>query len=84
MELEIIDRAHGGELNILDDTGDTRMQWDRNNPAEVSKAEARFNELKAKGYLAYSVSKKGDQGEVLNAFDPTAERIILHARMIGG
>lgn len=73
-----------GSLCILDDSGDSRIQWDRNNPAEVAKAQAKFDELKAKGYLAYRVNRKGDAGEVLDAFDPTAERIILHARMIGG
>lgn len=71
-------------LCVLDETGDTRMQWDRTNHVEVAKAEARFKELRAKGYLAYKVNKKGDRGEVIDAFDPSAERIILHAQMIGG
>jgi hypothetical protein len=83
MELEVVDYSKS-TLNVLDDTGDTRMQWDRSNPAEVAKAEARFNDLKAKGFLAYKVNKKGDMGEVLSAFDPSAERIILHSQMIGG
>lgn len=71
-------------LCALDDTGDTRLQWDQNSPEEVAKAKTRFDELKAKGYLAYSVNLKGDQGTVLKAFDPTAERIIMHSQMIGG
>jgi hypothetical protein len=72
------------ELNILDETGDTRMQWDRDDKEAVAKTEARFNELRAKNYLAYTVNKKGDIGEVITKFDPKAERIILHAQMIGG
>jgi hypothetical protein len=68
----------------MDKTGDTRIQWDHNNQAEVAKAEARFNELKAKGWLAYSVNKKGEQGEVMQKFDAAAERIILHSPMQGG
>jgi len=74
----------GQVLCVLDESGDTRMQWDKNDPVQVAKAEARFNELKAKGYLGYSVNKKGDMGEVLSAFDPKAERIIMHTQMVGG
>lgn len=80
LELE----GYTGSLCVLDETGDTRMQWDRNNPEEVAKAEARFKELKAKGFMAYKVNKKGEAGEVITAFDPSAERIILHSQMIGG
>lgn len=83
MEAEPI-LEEGSVLCILDDSGDSRMQWDKNDPTQVAKAEARFNELKAKGYLAYSVNKKGDKGEVLQAFDAAAERIIMHSALVGG
>ncbi len=73
-----------GTLSVLDATGDTRLQWDKNNPDEVKYARERFDELKAKRYLAYRLNSKGNQGEVINDFDPAAERIILHAPMIGG
>ena len=33
-----------GTLSVLDGSGDSRIQWDPSNPAEVAKAEARFNE----------------------------------------
>lgn len=71
-------------LCVLDDTGDSRFQWNKDDPEQVSKAELKFKEMKAKGYLAYSVNKKGDKGEVLQAFDPKAERIIMHSPMVGG
>jgi hypothetical protein len=73
-----------GTLSILDKDGDTRIQWDRSNPAEVGEAEARFNELKARRYLAYKVNRRGDRGEVLHAFDASAERIIMSPPMVGG
>lgn len=73
-----------GVFNILDESGDARFQWDPNDPAQVAKAEAKFEELKSKRYLLYKVNKKGDKGEVLHAFDPTAERIIAHTVMVGG
>ena len=84
MATAVLDVKSFGILCALDDTGDTRLQWDQNAPEEVVKAKARFDELKKKGYLAYSVNAKGDQGVVLKDFDPTAERIIMHSQMIGG
>ncbi len=72
------------ELMVLDRTGDTRLQWSRKNVDEVAAARKRFDEYKAKGYLAYKVNKAGDQGEVLQAFDPDAERVILAPQSIGG
>ena len=85
METEplVVEEGHG-VLCLLDESGDSRMQWDKNDPAQVAKAEARFKELKAKGYMGYSVNKKGDMGEVLAAFDPSAERIIMHSPLVGG
>ena len=73
-----------GTLCILDESGDSRMQWDKTKPEQIAAAEARFNELKAKRYLAYKVDSKGKQGEVVDKFDPDAERIILHSPMVGG
>jgi len=73
-----------GILNIIDDSGDSRMQWDRNNPEQVVAARTRFDELRAQHYLAYRVDASGKQGEVIDKFDPKAERIILHQRMVGG
>lgn len=73
-----------GTLNILDESGDSRIQWDRNDPQQVAAAQAKFDELRAKHYLAYKVDASGGQGEVIDKFDLDAERIILHAQMIGG
>jgi hypothetical protein len=69
-----------GTLNILDESGDSRIQWNKDNPEQVAAAKARFDELKAKGYLAYDASTN----EVMQSFDPGAERLILHQRMVGG
>lgn len=73
-----------GTLNILDESGDSRIQWDRNDPQQVAAARARFDELRAQRYLAYKVNADGGQGEVITQFDPDAERIILHRQMVGG
>lgn len=73
-----------GELSVLDRTGDTKIMWDSAQDAEVDAARATFDDLKKKGYLAYSVNKKGDKGEVMKKFDPDAERIIMAPAMVGG
>lgn len=84
MSTATLELHDSGILHMMDETGDTRMQWDKNNPAEIAKAKQRFDELKAKGYMAYSLNKKGTQGDVMQDFDPNAERIIMHSQMIGG
>lgn len=76
--------APAHEMCVLDDTGDTKIIWDSDKPEEVAAARETFDKLKAKGYLAYSVDKKGEKGEVIRKFDPDAEKIILAPQTIGG
>lgn len=72
-------------LHVLDSTGDTKLMWDRNNEDEVDAARKMFDDLKRKQYIAYKAEgKEGKKGEVINRFDPEAERIILAPRMVGG
>jgi hypothetical protein len=74
-----------GELAVMTSTdGDLKVIWDSDKPDEVSHARKTFDEFKAKGYLAYKVQKGGDKGEVMKAFDASAERVILAPRMVGG
>lgn len=69
----------------MDGTGDTKTTWDPNNPEEVAIAKRTFDELKAKGYVAYRVDgKNGEKGEVMKEFDPSAARMILAKPMRGG
>ena len=72
------------ELCIMDATGDTKVLFDPNNRDEVEAAEATFNKLKKKGYIAYSVDKGGEKGEIMTAFDAKAGKIILTPPMVGG
>ncbi len=82
MDLQTITPAR--ELVILDQHGDTKLIWDPEKPDEVEHARSTFDSLKKKGYLAYSVTRKGDKGEVLKAFDAEAEKMILAPATVGG
>ena len=73
-----------GSLCIMDNSGDSRMQWNKSDPQQIAAAKARFDELKAKSFLAYTVDQQGRQGEVIDRFDPNAEQIIMHSPMAGG
>lgn len=81
-ELTLAETQH--ELCILDKTGDTKIIWDSTKKDEVANAKRNFDDLKKKGYMAYSVKKNGEKGELLHDFDEEAEKIILAPRMVGG
>ncbi len=72
------------EIVVLDETGDTRLIWEEGNQAEVDAAKAMYTSLKKKGYVAYSVDKKGEKGRVIDEFDPSAEKIIMAPQLQGG
>jgi phosphoribosylformimino-5-aminoimidazole carboxamide ribonucleotide (ProFAR) isomerase len=75
-----------GVMNVMDRVeGDTTVGWDKNNPDEIEQAQASFDSLLAKGYMAYKVTKEGTKtGEQIKKFDPTLERIILAPALVGG
>lgn len=72
------------EMCVMDQTGDTRTIFDPNNPDEVDVARETFKSLKKKGYIAYSVKKDGEKGEVMTEFDANAGKIILAPPLRGG
>jgi hypothetical protein len=76
--------AGKGVLVCLDASGDTRIVWDPDKPEEVASAERTFDELKAKGYQAFSVKRNGSKDEVIRSFDPAAEKLILAPALRGG
>ena len=71
-------------MACLDRTGDTRIIWDPDKPEEVAAAERTFDELKKKGYTAFSVRKNGEKDKVVRTFDPDSEKIILAPALVGG
>ena len=73
-----------GTLRVMDQRGDTKIIWDPTKQDEVDVAKETFTKLKKKGYVAYGVKKGGEKGEIVQEFDPQAEKIILAPRMVGG
>lgn len=72
-------------LEITDHTGDTKIEWNKNVPAEVEAARETFSRMKEQHkYLAYKTRRDGTRGEVIRAFDPDAERIIMVPQTQGG
>ncbi len=81
---DAIDTDEQSTLIVLDHTGDTRLMWDKKAKPEVKAAKEMFDAMKEKGYLAYTVNKDGSPGEVINEFDPKAEKIIMSPQLVGG
>ena len=74
-----------GQFRILDkDAGDLKVIWDKDNADETEAAEAQFDSLIKKGFNAYSVDKKGEQGSKIIKFNPLAEKIIMVPKITGG
>lgn len=71
-------------MKVMSREGDTRIIWSVDNADEVANARRTFDELKAKGFMAYSVKEGGDKGEVIRSFDPDVEMMILTPPMVGG
>jgi hypothetical protein len=77
--------AGKGVLHTLDRSGDTRVMWDKGIKAEVDSARRTFDELTAKGYIAFRAEgKNGEKGTQIRKFDPDAERIIMVKQIVGG
>lgn len=73
-----------GMLAVLSEKGDTKTIWDSDNADEVAAAKKQFDDLRAKGFLAFKVKKDGDKGDLVTTFDPTAEKYILTPPVRGG
>lgn len=64
------------KMVVLNDKGDERVVWDKNNGPEAKQAKERFNELIEKGWKAYSVHN-GEKNRKITEFDVDAEEILM-------
>lgn len=80
------ERVRSGALlfEIMDHTGDVKKIWNPEIPAEVEDARRSYDDLRKKGYRAFRVNEKGDQGEMMSSFEPKAGRVVMIPQMAGG
>lgn len=64
-------------LRILDDSGDSRIVWNRRNEQEIREARQKFEEHIRKGYRAYVTRSDGSKGRRIEDFDSLLEEIVL-------
>jgi len=69
---------------VMDSNGDTRHEFDPADLSSQATAEARFQTLTGKGFLAVALSKDGAPGELLRKFDPKAEQTLFVPQLQGG
>jgi hypothetical protein len=68
---------------VMDHTGDTRYDFDTNDPKALLEAEERFKELSLVGYTA-TVRRGAGEVVLARTFNPTAEETLFFPRLIGG
>ena len=68
---------------VMDQTGDTRHEFDPKNAEAVARAEKRFLELTGVGFTAAVRTGPGEVQRV-HAFDPTAQETLFYPRLVGG
>lgn len=68
------------------EAGDTKILWNANDLEEVAMARKAFEAYRKKhpGSLVYKVDMNDKGSEVIKDFDPNAEMIVIHDRMVGG
>ncbi|WP_426413642.1 hypothetical protein [Bradyrhizobium ganzhouense] len=68
---------------VMDQTGDTRHEFDPENAEALARAEQRFRELTGVGFTA---AYRTGPGEVtrIKSFDPTAHETLFYPRLVGG
>ncbi len=81
----IMPQGHDAYMAIMSAEGDLKHTWTRSSTEEVNAMREIFdNFTKNKKYRAYKVKKNGEAGEVMSAFDPSAELMILRPELVGG
>jgi hypothetical protein len=72
------------EAHVMDRTGDTTLEWDKDNADEVENARETFTRLRGKGHRAFRVNPSGGKAQRMDTFDPSAEAMIMVPHVGGG
>jgi hypothetical protein len=68
---------------VMDNSGDSRFEFDPADGAGVAEAMERFNELAGRGYTAAERTGPGTSRKVTE-FDPTVSEVLFMPRLVGG
>ncbi|HZD40645.1 MAG TPA: hypothetical protein VE131_07980 [Terriglobales bacterium] len=68
------------KMIVLNSGGDSKLEWDPSDEAEITQARTEFEALKTKGYVAFSPKAKAR----LDSFRPEQEEILMVPRLVGG
>jgi hypothetical protein len=68
---------------VMDRSGDTRHDFDRNDAKALLEAERRFIQLTCAGFTAAIRNPFGEPA-VSHKFDPAAEETLFFPRLVGG
>lgn len=69
---------------VMNSNGDTRHEFDPADLSSLAIAEARFQALTGKGFLAVALGKDGGPGELVRKFDPKSEQTLFIPQLQGG
>lgn len=79
------DKIPKGMMAVLDETGDTRVEWDPDDKDEVKAAREQFDQLmEIDGMKAYRIAKDGGKGIEITRFVKSASKILLVPQIAGG
>lgn len=73
-----------GVMRIPDQTGHTDHRWDPDDADSVEIAEKMFDDMKKKGYLAYTLDKEGKKGALIASFNKDLAVIHYAKKVVGG
>lgn len=76
--------GYTGEISVMGPSGDSKVFWNEKKWDEVEAAKGVFDLYKGKGFAAFRMNDKGDQGETMNEFDPSAGSILFIPALAGG
>ncbi len=70
---------------VMDNNGDTRHEFDADDPVALAEAARRFRELTENGYRAVAFNgPSGAPGELTTTFDPKTRKTIFIPQLVGG
>ena len=73
-----------GEMQFLNETGHSTLEWAPTDQASVAIAEAEFDKLLHEGYVAFQREHKAKEARRVDTFDPIADEILWLRPLQGG